>query len=239
MRDPGPLPPGAVVGVDVVDRRSARVLRGLPRPRTVDRVLADEERRRVEAAADPAGTFWAHWAAKEAAFKAVTLLRGAPPVFAHAAFQVDLDGGRVDYGEVGIALAVHATRDRLVAVARPAGGTAPPVWGVGAVAALHRGVGEAHLDTLRTERFTDAERGAVRALPSALVRLAVRREAAQFLGTDEGRLEVICPSGPAGRRPPYLHVDGRARRDCGVSISHDGDWVAWAVAGISGDAGGS
>lgn len=238
MTHPGPLTPAAVVGIDVVDRRSPRVVRGLPRPRTVERVLADAERRSVEASADPAGAFWMHWAAKEAAFKAATLLRGAPPVFAHAAFRVDLEAGRVQYGEIALDLTVHATRDRLVAVARPARAPAP-VWAAGAVSAVHKGFGEADLDTLRLRRFTEAERRAVRALPSALVRLAVRREAATVLGLEEKRLAVICPEGPAGRSPPYLHVDERPRDDCGLSISHDGDWMAWAVAGLSADGVGS
>jgi len=239
MSHPDPLPLSAVVGIDVVDRRSPRVLRGLPRSRTVDRVLAEEERRRVASAADPAAAFWMHWAAKEAAFKAVTLLRGAPPVFAHAAFRVDLDEARVDYGEIGVDVSVHATRDRLVVVATPPGDGDPALWGAGAVAALHRGLDEADLDHLRAHRFTDRERGAVRSLPSALARLTVRKEAAGVLELDETRLEVICPAGPAGRSPPYLHVDGRPHANCGVSISHDGDWVAWAVAGVSGSEGGS
>ena len=239
MTHPDPLPRAAVVGIDVVDRRSPRVLRGLPRPRTVDRVLADEERTRVASAADPAAAFWTHWAAKEAAFKAVTLLRGAPPVFAHAAFRVDLDEARVDYGEIRVDLSVHATRDRLVVVAKPPGDGDPALWGAGAIEALHRGLDDADLAHLRDRRFTDRERGAVRSLPSALARLTVRQEAAGFLDLDESRLEVICPAGPAGRSPPYLHVDGRPHPRCGVSISHDGDWVAWAVAGVSGSAAGS
>lgn len=239
MTEPGPLPPAAVVGIDVVDLRTPRVLRGLPRRRTVERVLAPEERRRVREAPDPGSTFWVHWAAKEAAFKAATLLRGAAPVFAHAAFRVDLDAGRVDYGEIALDLTIHGTRDRLVAVARPSYPGALPVWGAGATAALHRGFGDADFETLRLGRFSDAERPVVRGLPSALVRLAVRREAAAFLGVEEARLEIICPEGPAGRSPPYLHLDTQVVEDCGVSISHDGDWMAWAVAGVSGDGAGS
>ncbi len=239
MTHPGPLRPAAVVGIDVVDLRTPRVLRGLPRSRTVERVLAEEERRRVVEAPDPGSAFWAHWAAKEAAFKAATLLRGAPPVFAHAAFRVDLDAGRVQYGDIALDLTTHGTRDRLVAVARPSRPGALPVWGAGAQAALHRGFGGADLESLRHGHFSEAERPVIRGLPSALVRLAVRREAAAFLGVEEARLEVICPDGPAGRSPPYLHLDTRVLEDCGVSISHDGDWMAWAVAGVSGGGDGS
>jgi hypothetical protein len=171
------------------------------------------------------------WAAKEAAFKATTLLRGAPPVFAHAAFGVDLEAGTVRYGEIEMGLTVHITPDRLVGVVRPEGGTsASLVWGAGARDALHGGVGHASIDTLQG-RFSAAERDAVRGISSALVRLAVRTEAAGFLEVEEERLEVICPPGPAGRRPPYLHLDGRPVARCGVSVSHDDGWLAWAVAG--------
>ena len=95
---------------------------------------------------------------------------------------------------------------------------------------VHDGLGGGPLDVLR-RRFTDAERDAVRGLSSAIARLALRREAALHLATDEQRLEVICPPGPAGRRPLYLYADGRLVTDVGLSISHDGAWVAWAVAG--------
>ena len=69
---------------------------------------------------------------------------------------------------------------------------------------------------------------------------AARREAAAYLELDEDRLQIICPPGPTGRRPPYLYLDGRPMAECGLSISHDGDWIAWAVAGaVREDAAGS
>lgn len=239
MIDPGPLPLGMAIGIDVVDCLDPRVLRGLPRDRTVARVLSPSEAARLATSPDPVRDFWLHWGAKEAGFKAVTLLRGAPPVFAHAAFEVDLERGQVRYGEMELALVIHTTPDRLVVVARSGDTEEHPTWAAGTVTALHQGAGLADLDTLRRTRFSEAEGNAVRALPSALVRLAVRREAADLLSVAEDRLEVICPPGPSGRRPPYLHLDGVPSEQCGISISHDGAWVAWAVAGIRGGADGS
>jgi phosphopantetheinyl transferase (holo-ACP synthase) len=204
------------------------VLPGLPRDRTVRRVLDDREFESLSLAPDPALRFWTYWAAKEAAFKAVTLLRGAPPVFAHAAFGVELDEGVVHYGEHVLRLAVHRTDERLVAVAETPGPSA--TWAAGRMDLVHDGLGGGPLADLKS-RFTEAERDAVRGLPSAIARLALRREAAARLGVAEERLEVVCPPGPTGRRPLYLRSDGGLVTDVGVSISHDGAWVAWAVTG--------
>ncbi len=238
MIEPAPLLPQASVGIDVVDLASPRALRGLPRPRTVDRVLTDDERAHVTASPDPATVFWSYWAAKEAAFKSVTLLRAAPPVFVHAAFRVDLEAGRVDYGEHALRLTLNHTGRRLVAVTVPLGrlgmveDPAPLVWGAGTIEALHRGADGASLEQLRAGSFSSREVDAVRALPSALVRMAARREAASFLEVPQSRTELICPPGPTGRRPPYLVVDSELVRTVGVSISHDETWLAWAVAGL-------
>lgn len=257
MIEPVPLEPQASVGIDVVDLTSPRALRGLPKPRTVERVLTDEEKARLADSADPTTLFWSYWAAKEAAFKSATLLRAAPPVFAHAAFEVDLDAARVSYGDRTFRLTINLSGPRLVAVVHPAiaeegadaapgasgarrasaagihraGAAKPLVWAAGKIDALHRGVEGASLEVLRASAFSGREVDAVRGLPSALVRLAVRREAAAFLELDEKRLQVICPPGPAGRRPPYLFIDGDLAAHVGVSISHDEDWLAWAVAG--------
>jgi phosphopantetheine--protein transferase-like protein len=236
MTDHLPLPPQASVGIDVVDLHSPRVLKGLPRTRTIDRVLTSEERSQLGTSANPATLFWTFWAAKEACFKSATLLRAAPPVFAHAAFQVDLTQARVRYGPIEFRLSINLTGPRLVALTQPLDppGTSRPlaaVWGAGALEALHRARAGDDLDTLRATAFTEREVDAVRGLPSALVRIAARREAAAYLELDEDRLQVICPPGPAGRRPPYLYLDGRPMAHCGLSISHDGEWIAWAVAG--------
>lgn len=221
---------GAAIGVDVVDRRTPRLQRGLPKERTVRRILSAAEAARLASSADPVRDFWLHWGAKEAAFKAVTLLRGVPPVFSHARFEVELDEERVRYEEFELALAVTVTPERLVVVARPAGAAPPTRWQADTVAQLHAEVGRLDLETLRVTHFSPPERDTVRGLPSALVRLAVRREAARWMEVEERRLEVICPPGPAGRRPPYLHLEGRPLTDVGISISHDGEWLAWGLA---------
>lgn len=231
-RLPGPLRPSSVIGVDVVDRRHRR-LRGLPKERTVRRILSPSEAKWVADSPDPIRDFWLHWGAKEAAFKAVTLLRGDPPTFAHARFEVALDDARVDYEGIRLNLELDVTADRLAVVARPLATAASDAWTARRLDAVHTEMGGAPLDQLREERFTARERDTVRGLPSALARLGVRREAARRMAIAESRLEVICPPGVTGRRPPYLHLDGRPLERVGISISHDGEWLAWGVAEAS------
>jgi hypothetical protein len=88
-------------------------------------------------------------------------------------------------------------------------------------------------------RFTDREADAVHHVQSALVRLSARSALANAIGADESRLEIVCEPGPTGRRPPRVYLDGAAAADLDVSLSHDGDWIAWAYSAASGDSGAS
>lgn len=104
----------------------------------------------------------------------------------------------------------------------------------GALALVHHGVarvaevvGSSSLPELLS-RFTEKEADAVRDVASAAVRLAARAALAQGLAVDEGRVEIVCAPGPVGRRPPFVHLDGRPTPLADVSLSHDGAWVAWA-----------
>jgi hypothetical protein len=85
------------------------------------------------------------------------------------------------------------------------------------------------LAVLVHSRFSPAEARPVRSLPSALARLGLRRAAARILGVDEARLAVICAPGAHGRVPPVLHLDEAPLAGVGVSISHHGTHVAWAL----------
>ena len=118
------------VGIDVVDPRDRRCVGKARDERFLARVLAETERGAVGAAPDPDATLWRLWAAKEAAFKVITKVRGAPPVFVHAAFRVDPPGtlsedgfGRVEWeGFFGSdPLAREAGSGRGTRVERPAG----------------------------------------------------------------------------------------------------------------------
>ena len=77
------------VGNDVVDLDDPRCRGKGADERFLGRVLAPAEREAVRASADPDLALWCRWAAKEAAFKAVTRIRGEPPPFVHADFLVE------------------------------------------------------------------------------------------------------------------------------------------------------
>ena len=77
-------------------------------------------------------------------------------------------------------------------------------------------------------RFSEREADAVHTLESAAVRLGAREQVARLLHVPEERVEIVCPEGPATRRPPQVLVDGCGTR-ADVSLSHDGGWIAWAI----------
>ena len=78
-------------------------------------------------------------------------------------------------------------------------------------------------------RFSAREADAVYSLSSAAVRLAARSALALRLGVDESRLEIVCAPGPTSQRIPSVLVDGE-QAGADVSLSHDGRWIAWAIA---------
>ena len=60
------------------------------------------------------------------------------------------------------------------------------------------------------------------------MRLGARAALSTALGVEEGRLEIVCAPGATGRRPPRVLLDGSpAAAD--VSLSHHGNWIAWAI----------
>jgi phosphopantetheinyl transferase (holo-ACP synthase) len=86
---------------------------------------------------------------------------------------------------------------------------------------------------LRT-RFSEEEWDGIRSLPSARVRLLARarlERAVEGLGK-EGRVEILTPrTGVRGlrRAAPKVRVGGRLHPEVGVSLSHHGRYLAWAI----------
>ena len=227
------MTPAPVVGNDIVDLLDPRTAGKHADRRFIARVLDDGERVALSQAEDPAVALWAFWAAKEAAYKVASKLRGAPPLFAHAAFAVtwtesEPDGwaGRVAYEELQIPVVVARSGAVIHAVA--AFGAA-----VGSALLGSERLGEppeawnARLAEL-LPRFTEREADAVHSLPSAAVRIRARSALAAVLAAEEADLEIVCDPGVTGRRPPRVLLRGRAA-PADVSLSHHGSWVAWAV----------
>lgn len=221
------------VGVDVVDLTGTRTRDRAADPRLTERVFTPRERERIQKADQPDQELWTLWAAKEAAFKVISKLNDRPPVFRHAAYEVvDPPGTPVSslvWGDLRVGLGVDADEHRILVWAW--NGEAPEILVARASVrdALSILVLDPHGAEWMTERFREEEREAVHSLPSALVRLLVRRDAARVLGRGESHLTIVCSPGKAGRRPPFLHEDGMVSSHADVSISHDGDQLAWAV----------
>jgi phosphopantetheine--protein transferase-like protein len=225
------------VGNDIVDLEQPRTRGRADDDRFVDRVFDEDERAAIRSAPDGDAELWARWAAKEAGFKVISKLLGAPPPFVHRAFKVTWTEvgaatreGRVTYGGHSAHLSVRLCPEYVHA------------FGCGAVSGLeddirlHPSVVQLDapdspwsgaLEALR-ERFTERELDAVYSRQSAAVRLGARAELAATLPVDEKRLQIVCDPGPTSQRPPRVLLDGTPT-EADVSLSHDGRWLAWVL----------
>ena len=220
------------VGNDVVDLGEARCAGKSRDTRFVERVFSASEQAGILSDADPDRALWRRWAAKEASYKVVTKLHGAAPTFAHAAFEVDFDdsgvSGLVRYGELVVPFGLHEAEDHLHAIAF--GGAneraeARIIAGLEEKSSTWAGSAPTLAD-LRERFFQPAEREFVYSLPSALVRMAARRDMASALDVAEEDILILAREGQPGRVPPVVLVGGAAGR-VDLSLSHDGRYVAW------------
>jgi len=235
------------IGNDVVDLSDPRCQGRADDTRFLDRIFAPSEVGLVRDAADPNRTIWLLWAAKEVAFKVVSKIRGTPPPFAHAHFIVETgsdsqdDAGTVHFGDVAVAFEERPTESVVHLVgwgasdpATQSAAAPPPDRGpIGVVSDVRRvaevlaGASSLDLTALRESRFSDRERGAIHSLPSAAVRIAARAGISDLLGVDPREVEIVC-DGQVGRSPPKVWVGGEVS-ETDVSLSHHGDWIAWAA----------
>jgi phosphopantetheinyl transferase (holo-ACP synthase) len=233
------------VGNDVVDLDEPRTEGRATDDRFVGRVFDAGEQAAIRDAPDPDLELWARWAAKEAGFKVVSKLIGAPPPFVHRAFRVEWAGGAVaapqDADVVREGRVIYEQHEAHVAVLRCAGsvhaigfgategaGATPELLPRIALLDAPESSWTGPLEELRG-RFTERELDAVYSRPSAAVRLGARADLAAALDVDEGRIEIVCDPGPTSQRPPRVVVDGRQAEGADVSLSHDGRWIAWVL----------
>ncbi len=216
--------PTPAVGNDVVDLSEPGVRGKAGDGRFVRRVLHPSEVVAVTEARDPDRALFTSWAAKEAAFKVVSKLRGAPPVFAHRAFVHR--GETVEYEGTHYPLRIEALGTTIHVVATS--GVDP----AGAFAERHPltqpgSPWNGSLDQL-IGGLTPREAEPVHSLASAAVRLGARRALATLLEVEESRLQIVCAPGMTGRRPPRALLDG-APAPADVSLSHHGGQIGWAI----------
>jgi hypothetical protein len=205
-----------MLGNDVVDLQDADSRPESFRPRFDTRVFADSERRAIDRDGRPLSRRWAHWGAKEAAYK---LARQIDPVFVFqpkrlvADFEpVSLAAGRrlerrgrlelpLLAGVAGCAVELKSfeSPECVHVIALAAGGD----WGaVDAQAVLLEEMGDD---------------------PSEAVRRLAKREIARSLAVLEARLAI----GRRGRIPT-IELDGEETA-LSLSLSHHGRWIAYAM----------
>ena len=195
-----------IVGNDVVDLE----LMGEPSEGFVARVLAPEERRAPPTAAD----VWRLWAAKEAAFK-ILARRDRRLPFVHARFVVDVEAGLVRHprGEVRVRWGQH--------------GAALGCVGWQGAGACTTAVATAEEAEAAAAGFTLSAREAsgVTGLLSVAVRLLAKNLLCRRLGRSWTDVELLRP----GAGPPEVWLGGAPAPDIGISLAHDGRFVACAV----------
>lgn len=197
----------ALVGNDVVDLGDPDNRESFARPGYVERVCTPAERRVLEAAEDPERLFWCFFAAKEAAYKLLVKL-GEEPGLSHKRIEVAGDLASSRYDDREIALRVGHADGWVHALASV--GPADP-------------------------RFEVSELGE-HARASAAGRELLCRMAAEVLGVSGAELSVERRPSPAsydGFEPPRL-CDRGVPTGLDVSLSHDGRYVAAALAGRRG-----
>jgi phosphopantetheine--protein transferase-like protein len=233
------------LGNDIVDLRDPRCQGKVSDRRFLRRVFSPSETSRIQGAPDPDRALWAHWGAKEAAFKVVSRLLGAPPPFEHARFHVELDFGEsspsipplllrgsVRYQDIPIHCSCQCQESWIHVVAWHGGdlrrdALPPPiVTGFASLGDSDPGPPEEWTSRLRS-RFSDEEWDCVHSRASAVARLEARSALAHLLAVTEERLRIVCGPGMPGRRMPLVSLDGQ---EAGVrlSLSHHGALAAWA-----------
>jgi phosphopantetheine--protein transferase-like protein len=198
------------VGNDIVDLAAPGNLGKSGDGRFCRRVFTAEERALIAGAARPDALLWALWAAKEAAYKAVS--RGDPAVCSiPRQYRAVLETGNASGTAACLAGKVIIPRGELalrVAVTAD--------W----VHALAAG-SEAALDRL----CRGVEGLDVAGDPSAFVREVLLRGISRFLGCAAGDLSIV--KDPGGHGAPGVLFRGRLLA-AEVSLSHDGRFAAFA-----------
>lgn len=221
------------VGNDVVDLTDPRLERAGGHSRFMERVFDPAERLRVEAGSDLRRSQWTHWAAKEAAFKAISKALRRPPVFEHRQFIAHLDdaltGGVVHYLDWELALRVDQSEHAVHALA----------W-AGAQQTesqnhTHSGLNEIEVRADSRSRvspeaaalLTASELATIQHDGSAWARIYARTALGDHLGQSESAIRILGDPESPGRAPARLIIEGDTSPP-DLTLSHHGRWVAWA-----------
>ncbi len=218
-----------MLGNDVVDLQDADSRPETFRARFDERVFTPEERRTIAQDPSPLARRWAHWAAKEAAYKLAKQIDDEV-VFAPGRLRIRFDGGRRGAGRRverrGVVDALG--RGRMAAIG-PIELRSFENDDCVHVVALTAGADWGAVDlAVAPLEAPQADAGA------AVRRLAVR-EIARSLGVGPERLKIdrrrataSAPGSGAPSRVPCVRLDG-VETGLSLSLSHHGRFVAYAM----------
>ncbi len=216
------------IGNDIVDLAEPGVAGKERDRRFMDRVFTPDERARILDAAAPTIALWKTWAAKEAAYKIASKIR-EKVIFAHQAFEVAVERneGLVRFEDLLVRVRWEIVRDYVHCVGQsgPAPASAEPSRARQLLTAI------AHSHQPLAGNLTTAERASVHSTPSERARLLARRVMEQW---DLRGAEVLRMWRAWGWSAPMVAREGRPVDGFDVSLSHDGRFVAAAVAGPAG-----
>jgi phosphopantetheine--protein transferase-like protein len=230
------------IGNDIVDLAEPGVAGKERDARFMDRVFTPAERERILAAAAPTLALWKTWAAKETAFKIASKLREGV-VFAHRKFEVLPDTAGEPERAVGEAIGRWASVRFDDLEIRVRWETALDY--IHCVGQLARGEGAHAADGApkRPRRLlsgilhdgqslggvlTSAEQASVHSTASERARLLARRLMDRW---DLQGAEIVRLCRAWGWSPPVISRQGTPVAGFDVSLSHDGRFVAAALAG--------
>jgi len=226
--------PPTFVGNDIVDLAGPRLEDRARDQRLWDRVLDSSERSKVEGSADAATAFLRHWAAKEAAFKALSKAAGRTPVFRHRSFVAELDeesdSGHLRYGTAVCTIRVECSSDVIHALAwTGAARERASAWTrAGFSDALDPDTaGSWALDTELVELLHPDERPSVKNAASAWARILAREALSGTIGCPKESIAILGDPQAPGTTPPRLRIEGYDPAP-DLSLSHHGRFVAWA-----------
>jgi phosphopantetheine--protein transferase-like protein len=206
------------IGNDIVDLAEPGVAGKERDSRFVDRVFTPEERARILAAAAPTIELWKTWTAKEAAYKVASKIR-EKVVFAHRAFEVAVEERHeawVRFEDLVVRVRWEIERDYIHCVGELRGAAQTCVEAI------------ANQRQLLAGALTPAEHASVHSPASVRARLLARRLLEQW---NLRGAEVLREWRTRGWGPPVLARQGEPLTGFDISLSHDGRFVAAALAG--------
>ena len=220
------------IGNDIVDLTSLESIGKSRDRRFIARVFTPEEQERIDRSPSPDTTLWMSWAAKEAAFKAVSKSRPGLS-FIHRAYVVTFhpnepgkaahillqktDGDKVPIQERGVVMTPAGPVDAFFTLS-----SSDRVHCVAAAKNAHGGASAATAVQVREER-RDSPLD-----PSAAVRRVAIHHLASALKASPYYVDIRRDKTAHGYGAPRVFIQGR-RTDIDISLSHDGRYIAFTV----------